>query len=48
MANNWVPHALLAFVEFCKKWKAVLENTANVTAFGWLQQAVTACLDAMP
>jgi hypothetical protein len=45
--KNWVPQALLAFVAFCQKWKAVLKNAANVTAFGWVQQAVTACLDAI-
>ncbi|MDR1247761.1 MAG: hypothetical protein LBK63_00515 [Treponema sp.] len=47
MANSWVPQALLAFVEFCKKWKAVLNNSEYLTAFGWVQQAVTKCLDAI-
>jgi hypothetical protein len=47
MANSWVPQALLAFVEFCKKWKAVLGTSAYLTAFGWVQQAVTACLNAI-
>ncbi|MDR1352362.1 MAG: hypothetical protein LBK05_03675, partial [Treponema sp.] len=45
--KNWVPQALLAFAEFCKKWKAALETAAYVTAFGWVQQAVTACLNAI-
>jgi hypothetical protein len=47
MATSWVPQALLEFAAFCKKWKAVLENAANVSAFGWVQAAVTACLTAI-
>jgi hypothetical protein len=45
--KHWIPQALLAFAEFCKKWKAALETSAYVTAFGWVQQAVTACLAAI-
>jgi hypothetical protein len=47
MANSWVPQALLAFAAFCQKWKAALGNSAYLTAFGWVQQAVTACLNAI-
>jgi hypothetical protein len=47
MDSHWIPQPLLEFVEFCRKWKAVLGNSANVTAFGWEAQAVTACLAAI-
>jgi hypothetical protein len=45
--RNWIPQAFLSFVEFCKKWKAVLANSEYLTAFGWIQQAVTTCLNAI-
>jgi hypothetical protein len=47
MADSWVPRALLEFVEFCKKWKTVLTNSEYLAAFGWIQLAVTKCLDAI-
>jgi hypothetical protein len=45
--KHWIPQAILEFVAFCKKWKTVLETAAYVTAFGWVQEAVTACLAAI-
>jgi hypothetical protein len=46
-AKNWVPQALLEFLDFCVQWTAVLENAAYVTAFGWDPKAVAACLAAI-
>jgi hypothetical protein len=45
--KNWVPQALLAFVAFCKKWIAVLANTAYLIDFGWIEQTVTTCRTAI-
>jgi hypothetical protein len=42
-----MPQALLAFTAFCKKWDAVLANTTYLTAFGWIQQELTACRNAI-
>jgi hypothetical protein len=47
MVNHWVPQALLAFAAFCKKWEAALENAALLAAFGWTQEAVKTCKDAI-
>jgi hypothetical protein len=47
MAVNWIPQALLELAAFCRKWKTNLEDPANLTAFGWNQQEVAACLAAI-
>jgi hypothetical protein len=37
MAGNkdWIPERDLELAAFARKWKAGLEDPANVTAFGW-------------
>jgi hypothetical protein len=47
MANvsKWPPLKEQDLASLCRKWKAGLENTANVTAFGWKQKEVDATLD---
>jgi hypothetical protein len=45
-AKHWIPQAILAFVAFCKKWKAVLEGPSGAL-FGWASPAITACTDAI-
>jgi hypothetical protein len=46
MANNgdWLPSREQDLADLCQKWKAGLENAANVTAFGWKQAEVTEVL----
>ena len=49
IANNgdWRPSREQDFVDLCQKWKAGLENPANVTAFDWKQAEVTETLTAV-
>jgi hypothetical protein len=37
MAGNkdWIPERDTELVEFARKWKAGLEDSSNVAAFGW-------------
>jgi hypothetical protein len=46
MANNgdWLPSREQDLADLCQKWKAGLENAANVTAFGWKQAEATEVL----
>jgi hypothetical protein len=46
MANNgdWLPSREQDLADLCQKWKAGLENPANVTNFGWNQAEVTEAL----
>jgi hypothetical protein len=46
MANNgdWLPSREQDLADLCQKWKAGLENPANVTNFGWKQAEVTETL----
>lgn len=47
MSTKWIPQALLEFVEFCRKWKAVLENPAYLAEFEWTPAKTTACLEGI-
>jgi hypothetical protein len=42
MGKKWIPTTDIELAAFARKWKAGLENPANVTAFGWKQVEVTA------
>jgi hypothetical protein len=46
MANNgdWLPSREQDLADLCQKWKAGLENAANITAFGWEQAEVAEVL----
>jgi hypothetical protein len=46
MANNgdWLPSREQDLADLCQKWKAGLNNPANVTNFGWKQAEVTETL----
>jgi hypothetical protein len=45
--KHWIPQAILEFVAFNKKWKAVLETAAYILSFDWTQPAITRCLAAI-
>jgi hypothetical protein len=42
--SDWIPTREQDFVDLCLKWKAELENPANIAAYGWDQTEVTATL----
>jgi hypothetical protein len=46
LANNgdWLPSREQDLADLCQKWKAGLENPANITNFGWNQTEVTETL----
>ncbi|MDR1128732.1 MAG: hypothetical protein LBL20_05415 [Treponema sp.] len=43
--TSWLPRREQDLADLCVKWKAGLESTANVKAFGWDQVEATAVLD---
>lgn len=45
--SDWIPEQDLEVAEFARKWKAGLENPADVTAFDWKQADVNAALAAI-
>jgi hypothetical protein len=44
MSNDWIPPREQDFTDLCQKWKTGLENSANVTAYGWDQAECAAVL----